>query len=110
MLWWCTFAIGGAFAFGPGYANMPIEAAILARVAFSFVIACWVIEDARKRDRPLCHDYDSLVCFFPPIFVPIYLFQTRGLKAFLTLFGGIVIVSLGATLGWVTVFFIQKMS
>lgn len=53
--------------------------------ALMLVMAAWVMADARKRGRRLCHDYDSFVFFAWPIVVPIYLFQTRGARAFLTL-------------------------
>jgi hypothetical protein len=63
--------------------------------AFPLVIATWVTADARKRGRSLCYDYDSFV-FFAPYIVPIYLFQTRGWRAFLTLlsFAGIWLIAM----------------
>jgi len=68
----------------------------VSRAALSLIIATWVLADARKRGRPLCYDYDTLVFFAWPIVVPVYLFQTRGLRAFLTLFcfAGIWLVAL----------------
>ena len=62
-----------------------------------FVIASWVIADARKRGRRLSYDYDSFVFFASLIVVPIYLFQTRGMRAFLTLlcFAGIWLIAMG---------------
>lgn len=79
----------------------------VSRAAFALVIAAWVSADAQKRQRPLCYDYDSLVFFFWPIVVPIYLFRTRGMRALLTLlcFAGIwlvVILAVGV------VFFIRE--
>jgi hypothetical protein len=55
-----------------------------------------VIADARKRGRRLCYDFDSFVFFIWPIIVPVYLFQTRGVRAFLTLlcFAGICVVAM----------------
>jgi hypothetical protein len=51
--------------------------------------------DANKRGRTLCHDYGSFVFFLWPVVLPIYLFQTRGLRAFLTLlcFAGLWLVA-----------------
>jgi hypothetical protein len=60
-------------------------------VALPVVLTSWVMADARKRGRRLDYDYDSFVYFAWPLLVPVYLFQTRGVRAFLTLlwFGGI---------------------
>ena len=57
---------------------------LASRFAFPLVMASWVMADARKRGRRLCHDYDAFV-FFAWLVVPLYLFQTRGARAFLTL-------------------------
>jgi hypothetical protein len=57
-----------------------------------------------ERQRPLCYDYDALVFFAWPIVVPVYLFQTRGVRAFLTLrcFAGIwLLTMLGAAAGFI---------
>jgi hypothetical protein len=82
----CVAATGGA----------AMRADRVSRFAMQFVIASWVIADARKRGRGLCYDYDSFVFFLLPIIVPIYLFQTRGMRALLTLlcFAGIWLISM----------------
>ena len=58
--------------------------------------ASWVTADARKRGKELCYDYDSFVFFVSPFIVPVYLFQTRGVRGFLTLlwFAAIWVVAL----------------
>jgi hypothetical protein len=63
--------------------------------------------DARKKGRRLCYDYDSFVFFAWPVAAPIYLFQTRGARAFLTLlcFGAVWLV---ATLAGMVVFLIRQ--
>jgi hypothetical protein len=68
------------------------RADMVSRMAFPFVIAFWVTWDARKRGRNLCYDYGSFVYFAGWILAPVYLFQTRGVRAFLTLlcFAGII--------------------
>ena len=95
MLW--LYAIAGGFAsgFSAGYGPPPISADVASRVAFSLIVSSWVISDARKRRRELCYDYGGFVYFAWPIRVPIYLFQTRGFRAFLTLlcFAGICLVA-----------------
>ena len=65
--------------------SMPKRAEIVDAVALSLVVSLWVIADARKRRRTLCYDYDSFVYFLWLFILPVYLFQTRGLRAFLTL-------------------------
>jgi hypothetical protein len=62
------------------------------------------VTDARKRGRKLCYDFDSFVFFAGLVVVPVYLFQTRGVRAFLTLlcFGGMLLT--GAVLGAVILF------
>jgi hypothetical protein len=51
----------------------------------ALLISAWVQADAREKRRPLCYDYDSFTFFFWPILTPIYLFQTRGLGAFISI-------------------------
>ena len=94
MLWFCAVAIALASAIGPG-ARMPKRAELASSVALPLVVASWVMADARKRGRPLCYDFDSFVYFLWPVVVPVYLFQTRGTRAFLTLlcFAGIWLVA-----------------
>src|SRR5262245_21451374 len=92
-LWFCIVAFASiASTNGPG--SSP-RADFLSSLAFPLVIASWVTADARKRGRRLCHDYDSFVFFAWPILVPIYLFQTRGARAFLTLlcFVGVCVIA-----------------
>ena len=68
------------------------------RVANRFIAGHFILGCYRCPEAPpsLCYDYDSFVYFAWPIVAPIYLFQTRGVRAFLTLlcFAGI---SLAAT-------------
>jgi len=88
---------------------MPWRAIFIWKIAFSLAIAGWIVDDARKNGRQLCYDYDALVYFFWPLVAPVYLFQTRGLKAFLTLLG-FATLSIGVALGWGIATFIRKMS
>jgi hypothetical protein len=57
----------------------------ISRLALALVISTWVPHDARKRGRQLFYDYGMFVFFCWPIVAPVYLFQTRGARAFLTL-------------------------
>jgi hypothetical protein len=83
MLWFCAVAFGVATAIGPG--GIPERAELISSFALSLVIASWVVADARKRGRKICYDFDSFLYFAWPVVVPVYLFQTRGFRAFLTL-------------------------
>ena len=83
-LWLCAIAFGVAYSVSPdGEISKPADLA--SRLALPLVIASWVTADAHKRGRQLCYDYDSFVFFAYPVIAPVYLFQTRGVRAFLTL-------------------------
>src|SRR5262245_16656666 len=84
MLWLCAIAFGVVCTV-PADGEISRRADLASRFAFPLVIASWVTADARKRGRQLCYDYDSFVFFASPIVVPVYLFQTRGARALLTL-------------------------
>ncbi len=93
MLWLYAVALGVASAMSPdGELSGRVDS--ISRVALALIMAAWVSADAQKRKRRLYYDYDSFVFFVWPILVPIYLFQTRGVRAFLTLlcFAGIWLV------------------
>ena len=90
MLWLYAAAYGVVTAKAFRGSAAP-QAESMSGVALSLVISFWVMTDARKRGRRLCYDFDSFLYFAWPVMVPVYLFQTRGLRAFLTLlcFAGI---------------------
>jgi hypothetical protein len=94
LLWLYAVALGIAFA-ATLDEGLPKQADYASSAALALILATWVTADARKRRRPLCYDYDTLVFFAWPIVIPVYLFQTRGLRAFLTLlcFAGICFVA-----------------
>ena len=91
MLWLCAVASAAI----PDSGELSNRADLAAGVALPLIVASWVMADAHKRGRRLCYDYDAFVFFAWPIVVPVYLFQTRGARAFLTLlcFAGIWIVA-----------------
>jgi len=84
MLWFYALSVGVAFAVIPD-GKLPWCADYLSSGAVALILASWVVADAHKRQRKLSYDYDGFVFFAWPIVVPIYLFQTRGARAFLTL-------------------------
>ena len=98
MLW--LYAIASAVATGVSpEGRLPARAEQVSGVAFSFILASWLIADARKRRQRLCYDYDSFAFFAGPVALPVYLFRTRGVRAFLTLlcFVGIWLVAWAVT-------------
>jgi len=107
MLWLYAVAFGTASAALPDSAELPGRADSASRFALALILAFWVMADARKRDLRLCYDYDSFVFFVTPIAVPVYLFQTRGARAFLTFlcFAGIWLI--GMLIGW-AVFLVRE--
>src|SRR5689334_11411129 len=58
---------------------------LISHWALALIISTWVLHDARKRGRELFYDYGMFVFFWWPIVATVYLFQTRGLRAFVTL-------------------------
>jgi len=96
MLWLFAIALGVASVADPEGGDLSKRAELGARIAFPLVVSGWVMADARKRGRQVCYDYDSFVYFAWPVVVPVYLFQTRGARAFLTLlcFAGIWLIAM----------------
>jgi hypothetical protein len=94
MLWFSIIALVVVHGLAPG-SELSWRADFISRLALPLVIASWVSADARKRGQALCYDYDSFVFFASPFIVPVYLFQTRGIRAFVTLlcFAGICLVA-----------------
>jgi hypothetical protein len=94
MLWLYAAAYGVACGMRDGM--LPTSADYVARIALALIVSSWVIADARKRQRHVFYDYDSLIFFAWPVVVPVYLFRTRGFRALLTLlcFAGIWLVAL----------------
>ncbi len=96
-----VFALASGLTAG-GHPSPTSSAAIdfASRSAFPLILASWVMADARKRGRRLCYDYDSFVFFAWALVVPVYLFQTRGIRAFLTLlwFAGICLIAASGAL------------
>src|SRR5258705_2881193 len=81
-LWCCVTVV--ALGSTLGFEESAPAADLASRFTLPFIMAWWIVEDARKRGRKLCYDFDSFVFFVWPLVVPIYLFQTRGVRAFLT--------------------------
>ena len=95
MLWLYAIAFGVIHGALPEGTQMSPRARTAADFALSLILAWWVIADARKRGKRLCYDYDAFIFFFWPVVLPVYLFQTRRARAFLTVlcFAGICAVA-----------------
>jgi hypothetical protein len=104
-LWLYIIALAVLYSgFGP---ELPKRSDLISSFLLPFLLAWWVVADARKRERKLCYDFDSFVFFLWPVIVPVYLFQSRGLRAFLTLlcFVGMIVVGMLAS---VLLFFLRE--
>ena len=84
-LWLYAAVHGVAAALSPDSPELPGRAKLVSTVALPLIVALWVVADARKRGRQLCYDFDSFSYFAWPFVVPFYLFQTRGVRALITL-------------------------
>ena len=62
--------------------GMPAVSALAAYYLLPAAIALWVVADSQRRGWNTLYDFGSFVFFFWPVMAPIYLFQTRGLRAF----------------------------
>lgn len=83
VLWFYFIALSLVSVFSEGRNEI---ADLTSPIVFSSIVSLWVLTDAHHREKQLCYDYGTFVFFGWPIFVPIYLFQTRGVRAFITLF------------------------
>ena len=59
--------------------------ALLAQFLLPGSIALWVLADARRHGHPLHYDVGSFIYFAGQVLAPIYLFSTRGWRAFATI-------------------------
>lgn len=82
-LWLYAISMGVLHAAIPD--DFPKRAELASGVALSLIMASWLTADARKHERKLPYDFDSFVYFAWPVILPVYLFQTRKWRAFLTL-------------------------
>lgn len=79
--------------------QIPPRADLLISLTFALLVAFWVVLDARRRERQMGYGFPALVFFIWPIFAPIYLFQTRGVRAFLSLFAFVAMLFVTAGIG-----------
>ena len=82
-LYLTAFAIASVVAGGGGALTSRSE--LISTLALALVVTTWVLRDAQKHGRPLCYDYGTFLFFAWPVIGPVYLFQTRGARALLTI-------------------------
>ena len=82
----CLFALiwGVANGLSPDRGLTP-RAEAISGLLHPILSAWWVVADAQTRGRRLFYDYDTFVFFAWMVVVPVYLFKTRGVRAFLTI-------------------------
>jgi hypothetical protein len=85
LLWVFAFAYGVVSGLTREEAQLPSNAELVSSFVLPLLLTFWVTTDARIRQRSLCYDFDTFVFFGWPVLIPVYLFQTRGVRAFLTL-------------------------
>jgi hypothetical protein len=81
VLWACWLA---AWLAGFGYLGQH-SVYVLMVYALPLVLSSWVMADMRRRGEAPCYDYSTWVFLNWPVVLPVYLFQTRGKKAWLTI-------------------------
>jgi hypothetical protein len=72
----------------------------IAQLLFPLLLSAWILADANRRGLNLCYDYGSFIFFAWPVVIPVYLFQTRDVRALITLFCFAGICGLGIALGF----------
>ena len=85
--WLFFLCVGFAAGRETDTAQMSPRAEFIVSLTFAFLVAFWVVADARQREKRMGFGYPALVFFIWPIFAPLYLFQTRGVRGFLSLTG-----------------------
>jgi hypothetical protein len=68
-------------------------------------IALWLLADARQRGRSLPYDAGTFFFLAWPILAPIYLFSTRGWRAF-AVFGWFLLLNLGAAFFYTVLYYL----
>jgi len=78
----CTTAVLELHKFIGEPGGLPAVGAIAANYLMAASIALWIQIDAHERGRSVAYDFDTLVFILWPVIAPIYLFRTRGTRAF----------------------------
>ena len=84
---WLFVAVAAFWSATHGQGDKAPSAAVewLCSVGFATCLTSWVMKDALQRRQQPCYDYDSFVFSAWMLIVPLYLFQSRGVKALITM-------------------------
>jgi hypothetical protein len=91
----CIYAVVLAVSSASSGENAFVRQA--ASYTLSLIVCAWVLADAHGRSQRLWHDFDAMLFFAWPVLAPLYLFQTRGVRALIPIlvFALILIVAYG---------------
>ena len=78
-------ATAAYWAAATGNERVPVVVEWLCGVGFATSLSSWVMKDALRRKQRPCYDYDTFGFSAWVFVVPVYLFQSRGLEALITL-------------------------
>ncbi len=70
------------YGFADEPSGLPGILGLTAAYLFPAGIALWVRIDAARRRSRVPYDFDSFIFFLWPLAAPVYLFRTRGWRAF----------------------------
>lgn len=84
-----------------GSERLPAPLDILWSWMLHWLVAAWV-SDAQRRGVRLWYDSDSFLTFLWPVLGPVYLFKTRGVRAFIPIgwFIGMWVVAFAVAWVW----------
>jgi hypothetical protein len=63
--------------------NVPEESERFWSFSMQLVVVCWVYLDRRTRSLSLPYEFDAFVFFAWPVFLPYYLYKSRGARGLL---------------------------
>jgi len=90
-------AAGALYGFAGDPGGLPQITVLVAGYLMPASIALWVQADVQRGGRKMPYDFDSLVFALWPFVAPIYLFRTRGWRAFGPI-GSFLLVAIAALL------------
>jgi len=96
---WLFWVYGCCRGFISELSTISTRSDFVAAPAFALLVALWVSRDARLRERATGYDYPAFVFFLWPVFGPLYLFQTRGWRGFLSLLAFTTVLMIAHALG-----------
>jgi len=91
--------VQGVYGFYAIYDMAPSGAfTLLSYLILFWVIGNWFLKDSRKNEIEWVYDTGFLLYIFWPVFIPFYLFKTRGLKIAFSITTGFISLYVGTYL------------